>query len=78
MTEGRRRAPLEEIRRNIRAAGQEPVERNGRFDSCAATSARGEPAGPLRLGAVGYLNARPLVFGLDRTPRFDLRFDAAV
>jgi len=32
-TEGRRRAPLEEIRRNIRAAGQEPVERNGRFDA---------------------------------------------
>src|SRR2546422_826225 len=32
MTEGRRRAPLEEIRRNIRAANQEPVERNGRFD----------------------------------------------
>jgi 2-iminoacetate synthase ThiH len=31
--EGRRRAPLEEIRRNIRAAGQEPVERNGRFDA---------------------------------------------
>ena len=30
--EGRRRAPLEEIRRNIRAAGQEPIERNGRFD----------------------------------------------
>jgi aminodeoxyfutalosine synthase len=30
--EGRRRAPLEEIRRNIRAAGQEPVERNGRFE----------------------------------------------
>ncbi len=30
--EGRRRAPLEEIRRNIRAAGLEPVERNGRFD----------------------------------------------
>ena len=35
-TEGRRRAPLEEIRRNIRAAGQTPVERNGRF----------EPVGP--------------------------------
>jgi aminodeoxyfutalosine synthase len=33
MTQGRRRAPLEEIRRNIRAAGQDPVERNGRFDS---------------------------------------------
>jgi len=31
-TEGRRRAPLEEIRRNIIAAGLEPVERNGRFD----------------------------------------------
>jgi len=30
---------------------------------------------PVRLGAVGYLNARPLVFGLDRSPRFDLRFD---
>ncbi|HWW85348.1 MAG TPA: hypothetical protein VNZ26_17180 [Vicinamibacterales bacterium] len=29
---GRRRAPLEEIRRNIRAAGQEPIERNGRFE----------------------------------------------
>ena len=29
--EGRRRAPLEEIRRNIDAAGFEPVERDGRF-----------------------------------------------
>jgi aminodeoxyfutalosine synthase len=29
--EGRRRAPLEEIRRNILAAGLEPVERDGRF-----------------------------------------------
>lgn len=29
--EGRRRAPLEEIRRNIQAAGFEPVERDGRF-----------------------------------------------
>jgi aminodeoxyfutalosine synthase len=28
---GRRRAPLEEIRRNIEAAGFEPVERTGRF-----------------------------------------------
>jgi aminodeoxyfutalosine synthase len=33
--QGRRRAPLEEIRRNIRAAGQEPVERNGRFEMLA-------------------------------------------
>jgi len=31
-SEGPRRAPLEEIRRNIVAAGQDPVERNGRFD----------------------------------------------
>ncbi len=29
----------------------------------------------VRLGAVSYLNARPLVVGLDRHPRFDLRFD---
>jgi len=32
-SQGRRRAPLEEIRQNIRAARQEPVERNGRFDA---------------------------------------------
>ena len=31
-SQGRRRAPLEEMQRNIRAASQEPVERNGRFD----------------------------------------------
>ena len=29
--EGRRRAPLEEIRRNIAAAGGEPIERDGLF-----------------------------------------------
>ncbi|MGB7220734.1 MAG: menaquinone biosynthesis protein [Vicinamibacterales bacterium] len=29
----------------------------------------------VRLGAVNYLNARPLVFGLDQSPRFALRFD---
>jgi len=34
-SQGHRRAPLEEIRRNIRAASQEPVERNGRFDISA-------------------------------------------
>jgi len=33
--QGRRRAPLEEVRRNIRAAGFEPVERTGRFDLVA-------------------------------------------
>jgi aminodeoxyfutalosine synthase len=36
MSEGRRRSPLEEIRRNIMAAGQDPVERNGRFDLVAS------------------------------------------
>jgi len=30
---------------------------------------------PIRLGAVGYLNARPLVYQLDRSPNFSLRFD---
>jgi hypothetical protein len=34
-SEGRRRAPLEEIQRNIRAAGLDPVERNGRFELIA-------------------------------------------
>jgi len=29
----------------------------------------------VRLGAVGYLNARPLVYGLDASHEFDLRFD---
>ena len=29
----------------------------------------------VRIGAVGYLNARPLVYGLERLPRFDLRYD---
>jgi chorismate dehydratase len=29
----------------------------------------------IRLGAVGYLNARPLVYGLERVPRFDIRYD---
>jgi len=29
----------------------------------------------IRLGAVGYLNARPLVYKLDRSPNFSLRFD---
>jgi 2-iminoacetate synthase ThiH len=33
--EGRRRAPVEEIRRNIEAAGFEPVERDGRFNTSA-------------------------------------------
>jgi len=32
VSQGHRRSPLEEVRRNIRAAGYDPVERNGRFD----------------------------------------------
>ncbi|MGE5244574.1 MAG: menaquinone biosynthetic enzyme MqnA/MqnD family protein [Betaproteobacteria bacterium] len=32
-------------------------------------------ASRVRVGAVGYLNARPLVYGLDRDPRFEVRFD---
>jgi aminodeoxyfutalosine synthase len=31
--QGRRRAPLEEVRRNIRAASLDPCERDGRFDA---------------------------------------------
>lgn len=30
---------------------------------------------PVRIGAVTYLNARPLVYGLEQHPRFDVRFD---
>ena len=30
---------------------------------------------PTRVGAVGFLNARPLVYGLDRDERFAIRFD---
>ena len=29
----------------------------------------------VRLGAVGYLNARPHIYGLERSPRFEVRFD---
>jgi chorismate dehydratase len=29
----------------------------------------------VRLGAVGYLNARPLVYGLEAQPRFEVRYD---
>ena len=43
-SEGRRRAPLEEIRRNIRAAGFEPAERNGRYDLMPSVMAGPVPA----------------------------------
>jgi chorismate dehydratase len=29
----------------------------------------------VRIGAVGYLNARPHVYGLERLPRFEVRYD---
>ena len=61
--EGRRRAPLEEIRRNIQAAGL-------RADRAERTLRADAAMNPVRLGAVEYLNARPLVFRLDRSPRF--------
>ncbi len=36
----------------------------------------GSPRRPLRLGAVSYLNTKPLVYGLDASPdQFDVRFD---
>jgi chorismate dehydratase len=31
--------------------------------------------GPVRIGAVGYLNARPLVYGLERNARYAVRYD---
>jgi aminodeoxyfutalosine synthase len=40
LSRGRRRAPLEEVRRNIEAAGQEPQERNGRFELVRVERAR--------------------------------------
>jgi aminodeoxyfutalosine synthase len=43
LSEGRRRAPLEEIQRNITAAGLEPVERNGRFDVMRDVVRIGQP-----------------------------------
>ena len=66
--EGRRRAPLEEIPRNIEAAGFEAIERSGRFTVPCLMA--------LRIGAVGYLNARPLTWALDRAPdRWHVRYD---
>jgi aminodeoxyfutalosine synthase len=41
---GHRRSPLEEVRRNIRAAGFEPVERDGRFQPVASDPSRSTSA----------------------------------
>jgi hypothetical protein len=74
--DGRRRAPLEDVRRNIEAAGLEPAERDGRFEliADALDSPLARP-GAVRLGG-GYLNARPLTWALDRSPeRWQVRYD---
>jgi chorismate dehydratase len=41
----------------------------------AADDATRSSAGTIRIGAVGYLNARPHVYGLVQSPRFKVRFD---
>ena len=77
---GPRRAPLEEVRRNILAASLTPVARTARFEAVArrrarrgagARGSRRVPAGSpiVRLGAVSYLNTRPLVDGPRRAAR---------
>ena len=69
-SEGRRRAPLEEIRRNIRAAGLEPS--SGTAASTIADAAMNRPAGSRRISErpAARLQARA-------DPRFELRFDCA-
>ncbi|HJU43208.1 MAG TPA: menaquinone biosynthesis protein [Vicinamibacterales bacterium] len=46
------------------------------FDSQPGKARPLAQGGPLRLGAVSYLNTKPLVYGLDAHPEeFDVRFD---
>ena len=46
------------------------------FDSPRGEAAPLAQGRPLRLGAVSYLNTRPLVYGLERRPdQFEVRFD---
>ena len=45
------------------------------FDRAQSGAAALEGSHRVRLGAVGYLNARPLVHGLGAVPRFDVRYD---
>ena len=80
--EGRRRAPLEEIRRNIRAAGQEPVERNGPVRAHASTTSdvsaaplmRPRDSGSSGRGRVSERAAAGATVSIG-SPRFDLRYD---
>ena len=57
--------------------GNPPQHPGGRVRSrsSATAASRRSLDDVVRLGAVGYLNARPLVFGLERNPRFAVRFD---
>jgi len=41
----------------------------------SADTHRFDRAEPVRIGAVGYLNARPLVYGLERNARYAVRYD---
>ena len=59
---GPRRATVEDVERNIRAAGFEPHEYRPRMSTC-------------RLGAVSYLNTKPLVHGLEAIGSVQFRFD---
>src|SRR5262249_36778822 len=77
-----RRDPAQHSRGRARARGaQRPLR-----DDCAPEPGRGKVTAPgagagpcvrprVRLGAVTYLNARPLVYGLDTRPEFDIRYD---
>ena len=76
-TEGRRRAPLEEIRRNILAAGLEPVERTA---VAAAIGAAHEPRSASARSGISM--RRPLVARLDddrpgSTSRYDVPSECA-
>src|SRR5262245_15427881 len=63
----------------------EPIDSRERADSVSegrgqvaesSTPAHGTGRVPVRVGAVGYLNARPLTWALDRQPdRWRVRYD---
>ena len=70
---GPRRVAVEEVRRNITAAGHDAGRARRPVGGDGAMSAR------VRVSAVSFLNARPLVHGLDRQPDlFDRRLRPAV
>ncbi|PYR27951.1 MAG: hypothetical protein DMF98_04305 [Acidobacteria bacterium] len=69
---GRAERPLR-YRKTIRIAPRD-VERGRRWGSARRAGAVSRST-RVRVGAVGYLNARPLVYGLERSARFDVRYD---